>query len=414
MVISSRMPRRAFTRIELIVLIGLIFFLFALLMPSLPNHRESARRSSCQCNLKQYGLALHNYNDLHGSLPSGYASLLFGGTDNRNWGSMPPMNRVGWQVRILPFMEQSTIYNQLNWSMSDASQRIYNLRLNDGLPARRHNFYAAKCPTDPFPSINPDPLNAAAFAFANLRNFATSSYEGSMGAQQLESQGGCKLGVMGRASASYEANSVNYNQFAQGGRSFPRVDITQSGVEFTNALNGVLPSTPPNTDPAAQPLIQQLSGAFSANGYGVRFNEVSDGLSNTIYVGEVLPECTGAFQAGWWPMAAHRPTNVAPSGTVRYAGGTPGASTVIPINTFVTCPGIQSQQKRTRPFGGAGSTCTNNIHGAAAFGFKSRHPGVCQFVFGDGSVRSLSETIDHGVYQLLGAKSDGVTIPAYE
>jgi prepilin-type processing-associated H-X9-DG protein len=43
-----------------------------------------------------------------------------------------------------------------------------------------------------------------------------------------------------------------------------------------------------------------------------------------------------------------------------------------------------------------------------------RHPGVCQFVFGDGSVRSLSESMDHGVYQLLGAKSDGVTVPAYE
>ena len=53
-------------------------------------------------------------------------------------------------------------------------------------------------------------------------------------------------------------------------------------------------------------------------------------------------------------------------------------------------------------------------YGSASFGFKSRHPGVCQFVFGDGSVRSLSESMNHGTYQLLGAKSDGVTIPAYE
>ena len=44
----------------------------------------------------------------------------------------------------------------------------------------------------------------------------------------------------------------------------------------------------------------------------------------------------------------------------------------------------------------------------------TRHPGVSQFVFGDGSVRSLSESINHGTYQLLGAKGDGVTIPAYE
>ena len=49
-----------------------------------------------------------------------------------------------------------------------------------------------------------------------------------------------------------------------------------------------------------------------------------------------------------------------------------------------------------------------------AFGFKSRHPGVCQFAFGDGSVRILSESMDHGTYNLLGAKSDGVTIPVHE
>jgi prepilin-type processing-associated H-X9-DG protein len=105
---------------------------------------------------------------------------------------------------------------------------------------------------------------------------------------------------------------------------------------------------------------------------------------------------------------------VAPGTSVTYTGGTPMVSTVVPINTFVTCPRIQTRQKTTAPFGGTGSTCANNINGTAAFGFKSRHPGVCQFVFGDGSVRSLSESINHGTYQLLGAKGDGVTIPAYE
>jgi prepilin-type processing-associated H-X9-DG protein len=154
---------------------------------------------------------------------------------------------------------------------------------------------------------------------------------------------------------------------------------------------------------------------WSANEYAARFQEVTDGLSNTIFVGENLPECNGALSAGWWPMAANRPTNVTPGTTVTYTGGTPGISTIIPINTFVTCPRIQSRQKTTAPFGGTTPTgCENNINGTAAFGFKSRHPGVCQFVFGDGSVRSLSESMDHGTYNLLGAKGDGVTIPAYE
>jgi prepilin-type processing-associated H-X9-DG protein len=397
----------------------------ALLMPFTCSTRDGGRRSWCQNNLKQYGLALHNYNDIHGSLPSSFASVLTGGTSSDTWGSLPPMNRVGWQVQILPFMEQSVIYDQLDWSMTNTSLRAYNdsgngvtgtasnTVLTDGFPARQHNFPAARCATDPFPSINPGPLQIIGDV-ASLSHFATSSYEASMGAQLLQSRGGCNLGSMGSATDPYQQHSTDYNQYAQGGRSFPRTDPTQPGVPFTNALNGILASTEPSTAPTAQPIISQLSGAFSANGYGVRFDEVTDGLSNTIFVGENLPECNGSFQAGWWPMIANRPTSVG-GGNIAYTGGTPGASTIIPINTFVTCPRIETRQRKTPPFGGTSPTgCENNINAAAAFGFKSRHPGVCQFSFGDGSVRVLSETIDHGVYQLLGAKADNVPIPAYE
>jgi len=431
MVATFRKPRGGFTLVELLVVIAIIGILIALLLPAVQAAREAARRSNCQNNLKQYGLALHNYNDVNGRLPSGYSSLITGGTTGGpagNWGSQAPPNRVGWQVRILPFMEQSVIYDQLNWSINNVNQRVYtnsgngttgtavNTVLNDGLPARQHNFPAAKCPTDPFPSINPNAVGLAnAVGIANQANFATTSYEASMGAQQLQTQGGCNVGLPGAFNQSFQQNSTNYNQYSEGGRSFPRVDTTQPGVRFTNAMNGILLSTNPPTSTAAQPLIDQLSGVFSANEYGSRFQEVTDGLSNTIFVGENLPECNGASQAGWWPMAANRPANVSPGTTVTYTGGTPGVSTIIPINTFVTCPRIQTRQKSTPPFGGTSPTgCENNINGTAAFGFKSRHPGVCQFVFGDGSVRSLSESMDHGTYNLLGAKGDGVTIPAYE
>jgi prepilin-type N-terminal cleavage/methylation domain-containing protein/prepilin-type processing-associated H-X9-DG protein len=426
---TCRDARRAgFTLVELLVVIAIIGILIALLLPAVQAAREAARRSSCQNNLKQYGLALHNYNDVNGRMPSGYASLVSGGTAVANWGTQSPMNRVGWQVRILPFLEQSVIYDQLNWSLKTTTQRVYhnsgngttgkatNTLLNDGLPARQHNFPAAKCPTDPFPSINPAALGiAATYGVANQPNWATSSYEGSMGAQQLQAAGGCQVGSMSLASQSFQANSTVYNQYAEGGRSFPRVDANVAGPRFTNALNGIVPATTP-TLPTAQPSIDQLSGIFSANEYAVRFQEVTDGLSNTIFVGEVLPECSSALQSGWWPMAAHRTTTLANSTSATYTGGTPRISTVIPINTFVTCPRIQTRQKTTAPFGNATSTtgCENNPNGSAAFGFRARHPGVCQFVFGDGSVRSLSESINHGTYQLLGAKGDGVTIPAYE
>jgi prepilin-type N-terminal cleavage/methylation domain-containing protein len=428
--VSKRLtPRRAFTLVELLVVIAIIGVLIALLLPAIQAAREVARRIQCGNNLKQYALALHNYNDVHGRLPSGYASLVTGGANNTNWGSMAPMNRVGWQVRILPFMEQSVIYDQLNWSLPSTSHRVYNNSgngvsgtatntvLNDGLPARQHNFSAAKCASDPFPSINPSPLgDAANLGAAGLANFAVSNYEASMGAQLLQTQA-CQLGTPGLARTVPWQASTNYAQYAEGGRSFPRIDVNQPGVTFTNAVNGILPSTSPNTSPTAQPLTGQLSGVFSANGYGARFQEVTDGLSNTIFVGETLPECNGALQAGWWPMAANRPTNVPPSPPATYTGNiAPGISTIIPLNTFVTCPRIQTRQKTTPPFENAQSSmgCANNINGSAAFGFRSRHPGVCQFVFGDGAVRVLSESMDHGTYQLLGAKSDGVTIPVYE
>jgi len=155
MVTISRSARRAFTLVELLVVIGLVCFLFALLMPFCCQTREPSRRSRCQNNLKEFGLALHNYHDIHGSLPSGFASVVSGGTSRANWGTLGPMNRVGWQVRLLPFIEQSVIYDQLNWSLPDASQRVYNNSgngvtgsaantvLSDGLPARQHNFPAA-------------------------------------------------------------------------------------------------------------------------------------------------------------------------------------------------------------------------------------------------------------------------------
>ena len=79
--------KTGFTLVELLVVIAIIGILIALLLPAVQAAREAARRSSCQNNLKQYGLALHNYNDVNGRLPSGWASRVSGGAAT-NWGSM--------------------------------------------------------------------------------------------------------------------------------------------------------------------------------------------------------------------------------------------------------------------------------------------------------------------------------------
>src|SRR4051812_29015687 len=106
-------PRSAqgFTLIELLVVIAIIAVLIALLLPAVQAAREAARRTQCIDNLKQLGLALHNYHDTAGSFPLGGnpATLIPGGL--RNWGAWSA------QTMLLPYLEQSPIYNTLNLKM---------------------------------------------------------------------------------------------------------------------------------------------------------------------------------------------------------------------------------------------------------------------------------------------------------
>lgn len=96
--------KRGFTLIELLVVIAIIAILIALLLPAVQAAREAARRSSCKNNLKQIGLALHNYHDTHRTFPMGAYNLNDGA-----W----PATGTNWRALILPFIEQKTVYDQL-------------------------------------------------------------------------------------------------------------------------------------------------------------------------------------------------------------------------------------------------------------------------------------------------------------
>src|SRR5713101_2624318 len=104
------MRKLGFTLIELLVVIAIIAVLVALLLPAVQQAREAARRSQCKNNLKQIGLALHNYHEMAQMFPP---SKIFGPTSCNGW---IRGNSLSWRVMILPQMDQAPLFNTINFS----------------------------------------------------------------------------------------------------------------------------------------------------------------------------------------------------------------------------------------------------------------------------------------------------------
>ncbi len=114
--LSSRQNRRGFTLIELLVVIAIIAILIALLLPAVQQAREAARRVQCRNNLKQIGIALHNYHDMHNALPAAGDN---GPAINCCAPDVGRYDAVNWTFRILPGLEQDNVYEAAlnNWNV---------------------------------------------------------------------------------------------------------------------------------------------------------------------------------------------------------------------------------------------------------------------------------------------------------
>jgi prepilin-type N-terminal cleavage/methylation domain-containing protein/prepilin-type processing-associated H-X9-DG protein len=264
--------RSGFTLVELLVVIAIIGILVGLLLPAVQAAREAARRMSCSNNLKQYGLGLQNYHDTHKTFP----------TAGANWGNP----QIGWQVQILPQMEQGVLYSQLNM-MGTAWDTIIPHSANMQRRARQVQTPYARCPSDSFPGN---------------QDWAQSNYSGSLGSQRTPSaEGNCNTWMVPE---SQSPNNYNYDSlgWADHGNT-----LSQNGI----------------------------SGMFGRLGPpGINMGSVKDGTANTIMVGEILPECND-HEAGWWHYNGM---------------GNAHASTSVPLNTMTTCVRSQAMaQQRGYP-----------------------------------------------------------------
>lgn len=147
----SRCRQRGFTLIELLVVIAIIAILIALLLPAVQQAREAARRTQCRNNLKQLGLALHNYHDTAGMFtPNGVAPVReITGTmrTDQAW--------LAWSglAMLLPYVDQAPLYNTIDFSYEHGANAAAPFPPNKNLDARRTYITAFQCPSDPSISI---------------------------------------------------------------------------------------------------------------------------------------------------------------------------------------------------------------------------------------------------------------------
>ena len=338
--------RAAFTLIELLVVIAIIGVLVGLLLPAVQQAREAARRSSCSNNLKQQGLAAHNFLDANKTFPA-WMVRPKAGVNWQNW-----ENASGYYL-LLPFMEENTLFDAMTDAMDDASVgNLYNLE--------RQRLNALDCPSD-------------------------LKYGGN--ASQGPANYGFSTGSSMHTGAASETNANGFTHRSSTGANNPRTVEKQyhKGFAVADFLDGLA-----NTVMASELITGTGSNTAS--------------FPRNYKRGLTLPVADRN-----WPTAAELnslgPT-IAGMGEWRGNNGNqwgwPGHG-----NSNINCA---APPNWPFPSGGEGTPGMAFDGGWGFFPPRSRHDGGVNTAFADGSTAFVNDTVDVTTFQRLGNRADGQAV----
>jgi prepilin-type N-terminal cleavage/methylation domain-containing protein/prepilin-type processing-associated H-X9-DG protein len=360
---------RGFTLIELLVVIAIIAVLIGLLIPAVQKVREAANRIQCTNNLKQVGLAAHNYASANKHLPpgSGYLAPV---TDPKN----PPSSAPSILAIILPYMEQSNKYNQF-----DFNQDVNSATVNDA--ARRQDVPSYLCPSDP----------SQGFINYGTGTYGRSNYYGNIGTTaEIHSTEVARVGIFNfQWKPNKEADGSLRVRSAV--RLTDITDGTSNTAMFSETRRSrVSEGTWPVVDDAYNPTNVYLLPKNDAGWSD--YTPMTGPLFNETNPAALIVGMT--YRCNSWDYG---PTSRITYRGRQYYRSLPEMETythTVPINYFgYDCGNI--------PIKGDPTDDYTKAHIAA----RSYHPGGVNVCFADGSVTFISDQIDFKTWQALGTRS---------
>jgi prepilin-type N-terminal cleavage/methylation domain-containing protein/prepilin-type processing-associated H-X9-DG protein len=342
---NPRASRKAsgFTLIELLVVIAIIGALIALLLPAVQAAREAARRLQCTNNLKQVGIAIHNYHDLHGTLPPGRISGA-----NCPRGFFTGCQNTPWFVLVLPQLEQQTLFDAFNAELG-----------SEGPMA---------------------PLALGFFANATVGVTKVSTFQ---------------------CPSDYDRGFQIPEAYAGGALSANRFSKGNYAASWGNTYWGQDQPAPGSflSDPTTGQPASFLDSAFGHDGM-IRFSNFRDGQSNTVIASEVTQGDLNDQRGMVWSSVMGGGSYTSRYGPNRFKDYYLVENDADRLNDLLFC---SNRPRQDLPCQSAiGNDALRSFTGA-----KSRHPGGVNALFGDGSVRFTKETITHPIWMALNSIDGG-------